>query len=145
MLNQGNKMSKRRVTLKILLFLVATDIFETLTQFFFKKSAMLQSSFTFKNLGDTIAFMKPLVFSPYLWLGFIFVFLTFVLWSTVLSKIDLSVAVPIASFSYILVPLVSIYFLHEVMTFLDWTGIFFILVGVVFVSMSSGKSKVSTQ
>ncbi|MCU0651770.1 MAG: EamA family transporter [Candidatus Omnitrophica bacterium] len=138
-------MSKRRVTLKILLFLVATDIFETLTQFFFKKSAMLQSSFTFKNLGDTIAFMKPLVFSPYLWLGFIFVFLTFVLWSTVLSKIDLSVAVPIASFSYILVPLVSIYFLHEVMTFLDWTGIFFILVGVVFVSMSSGKSKVSTQ
>ena len=61
----------------------------------------------------------------------------FIIWSTVLSKIDLSVAVPIASFSYILVALVSILFLHETITLLRWMGIFLILTGVIFVSVSS--------
>ena len=138
-------MSKRKVTLKIVLFLLVTDLLETFTQFCFKKSANLQGDFLFKNLGDLPAFIKPLLFSPYLWIGFISVFLTFILWSTILSKIDLSVAVPIASFSYVLVPLVSIYFLHEVVTFLDWTGILFILAGVIFVSMGSAKSEAIRQ
>jgi undecaprenyl phosphate-alpha-L-ara4N flippase subunit ArnE len=61
----------------------------------------------------------------------------FIIWSTILSKIDLSVAVPIASFSYILVALVSILFLHETITLLRWMGIFLILTGVIFVSVSS--------
>jgi uncharacterized membrane protein len=61
----------------------------------------------------------------------------FIVWSTILSKIDLSVAVPIASFSYILVALVSILFLHETITLLRWIGIFLILTGVIFVSVSS--------
>jgi drug/metabolite transporter (DMT)-like permease len=55
----------------------------------------------------------------------------------ILSKIDLSVAVPIASFSYILVPVVSIVFLHEQITALRWLGVLFVLVGVVLVSLSS--------
>jgi len=47
------------------------------------------------------------------------------------------VAVPIASFSYILVPLVSIIFLHERVGVLRWLGIIFILLGVIAVSLSS--------
>jgi uncharacterized membrane protein len=61
----------------------------------------------------------------------------FIIWSSILSKIDLSMAVPIASFSYILVALVSILFLHETITLLRWMGIFLILTGVIFVSVSS--------
>jgi len=61
----------------------------------------------------------------------------FIIWSTILSKIDLSIAVPIASFSYILVALVSILFLHETINLLRWMGIFLILTGVIFVSVSS--------
>jgi drug/metabolite transporter (DMT)-like permease len=63
--------------------------------------------------------------------------LMFIIWSAILSKIDLSVAVPIASFSYILVALVSILFLNETVSLLRWIGIFFILSGVIFVSASS--------
>lgn len=40
-------------------------------------------------------------------------------------------------YSNILVPLVSIFFLHEKVTLLRWAGIFFILTGAVFVSLSS--------
>jgi drug/metabolite transporter (DMT)-like permease len=52
------------------------------------------------------------------------------------------VAVPVASFSYILVPLASIIFLHEKIDMLRWFGIIFILMGIIFVSMSS-KEKVA--
>ena len=61
----------------------------------------------------------------------------FIIWSLILSKIDLSVAVPIASLSYILVPFVSIIFLHERITALRWLGVFFVLAGVILVSLSS--------
>jgi undecaprenyl phosphate-alpha-L-ara4N flippase subunit ArnE len=71
--------------------------------------------------------------------------LTFIIWSTILSKIDLSVAVPIASFSYILVPLVSIIFLHEKISALRWLGIFFILAGVIFVSLSSREKEANLE
>ncbi|MDD4954808.1 MAG: EamA family transporter, partial [Candidatus Omnitrophica bacterium] len=63
--------------------------------------------------------------------------LIFVIWSTILSKIDLSVAVPVASFSYILVPLTSIVFLHEKINGVRWLGIIFILMGIIFTSLSS--------
>ena len=102
---------------------------------------MLQSNFFIDNPRDIFLFLKPIILSPYLWVSFLSIFLTFVIWSTILSKIDLSVAVPIASFSYILVPLVSIFFLHEKMSPLDWTGIAFILIGVISVSISSGKGE----
>jgi undecaprenyl phosphate-alpha-L-ara4N flippase subunit ArnE len=66
---------------------------------------------------------------------------TFIIWSTILSKIDLSVAVPVCSFSYVTIPLVSIIFLHEKISLLRWSGIFFILVGVIFVSLSSKEKE----
>jgi drug/metabolite transporter (DMT)-like permease len=70
-------------------------------------------------------------------MGLLSLIFMFIVWSSILSKIDLSVAVPIASFSYILVALVSILFLHETITLLRWIGIFLILTGVIFVSVSS--------
>lgn len=136
-----NQMPKKRITLKLLIFLVLTDFFETFAQYFFKKTALGKSDFLIKNAFDAFLFLKAMFLSPYLWFAFLFVFLTFIIWSTILSKIDLSVAVPICSFSYILVPLVSIHFLHEQVTLLDWTGIGFILMGVIFISITSVKSE----
>lgn len=129
--------SKKKLTLKILLFLIFSDILETATQFCFKKSVLTLPSFNISNLADIILFLKGAFFSPYLWLSFLTIILTFIIWSTLLSKIDLSVAVPVASFSYVLVPIVSIILLHEKVSLLRWSGICFILVGVIFVSLSS--------
>jgi undecaprenyl phosphate-alpha-L-ara4N flippase subunit ArnE len=94
------------------------------------------------NLYDALLFLKTTFSSGFLWLAFLFIALIFIIWSTILSKIDLSVAVPVASFSYILVPLASIIFLHEKIDMLRWFGIIFILMGIIFVSMSS-KEKVA--
>jgi len=129
--------SKKKVTFKIIAMLVFSDILETAVHFCFKKSVFALDNFQLTGLASAALFIKTVSVSPYLWLGLISVGAVFVVWSTILSKIDLSVAVPIASFSYILVPLVSIIFLHERVGVLRWLGIIFILLGVIAVSLSS--------
>ncbi len=130
-------MFKKKVTLKILLLLIVSDILETAVHLFFKKSALAQAEFSLGDLPGMIVFFKAVFFSPYLWAGLLTVVVVFIVWSTILSKIDLSVAVPIASFSYILVPLVSVIFLHEQISVLRWVGTLFIVAGVILVSLSS--------
>ena len=130
-------MFKKNLTVKVILFLVFSDILETFTQFCFKKGALSQSGIDIKMFSGIFNFLLGVFSSWFLWLGLLSVVLTFVIWSIVLSKIDLSVAVPIASFSYILIALVSIIFLQEKISLLRWSGILFILIGVIFVSLSS--------
>ena len=130
-------MFKKKVTLKILLLLITSDILETAIHFFFKKGALAEAQFSVVDMPSALVFLKAVFSSPFLWAGLLTVVAVFVIWSTILSKIDLSVAVPIASFSYILVPVVSVIFLHEQISVLRWMGILLILTGVIFVSLSS--------
>jgi drug/metabolite transporter (DMT)-like permease len=136
-------MPKHKLTVKIFLFLILSDALETFHQFCFKKSALLESDPNMKGVYDILIFYKVVFSSPFFWIGLLSLILMFIIWSTILTKIDLSIAVPVASFSYILVALVSIIFLYEKVTFLRWLGIFLILAGVIFVSVSSyGKEGV---
>jgi len=130
-------MFRKKITFKILLFLILSDFLETFLQFCFKKSTINAENLNILNLFDVGLFVKSVVSSYFLWIAFASAILIFVIWSTILSKIDLSVAVPVASFSYILVPFTSIVFLHEKINALRWTGIIFILMGIIFTSLSS--------
>ena len=136
-------MAKHKLTIKIFLFLIFSDVLETFHQFCFKKSALLENDPDITGFFDALLFFKAVFSSPFFWVGLLSLILMFMIWSTILSKIDLSVAVPIASFSYILVALVSILFLHETISLLRWIGISLILAGVIFVYLSShGKESV---
>ena len=137
--------SSKNITFKLFLFLISTDFLETFTHYCFKRSAMPQSGFQVLNIGDAFMFAKISALSPFLWLGLLSVLLTFIIWSTILTKIDLSVAVPIASFSYVFIPLVSMVFLHETIGPLRWAGIAFILTGVILVSLSSKEKEKEAQ
>ncbi|MDO8661881.1 MAG: EamA family transporter [Candidatus Omnitrophota bacterium] len=133
--------AKRRLTFKIFLFLIFTDLLETFAQFCFKKSVFSANSLGINNLQDALLFVRTIIPSPFLWMGFLAVLVIFITWVTILSKVDLSVAVPVASFSYITVPLISSIFLHEHISNLRWSGIFFILIGVILVSASSRRQE----
>ncbi|MCX5712006.1 MAG: EamA family transporter [Candidatus Omnitrophica bacterium] len=133
--------SKKQLTLKILLFLILTDALETFIQFCFKKSAISVDLLEIHSALDALAFVRAIVHSPFLWVALISVFCLFTIWSTILSKIDLSVAVPVCSFSYVFIPVVSMIFLGERISAIRWSGIFFILVGVVLVSFSTKQKK----
>ena len=130
-------MNKKNVTLKVLLLLIVSDILETTVHFLFKKSTLSAGPMQVTDLASALAFFKVVILSPFLWFGLFTVVTVFILWSLILSKIDLSVAVPIASFSYILVPLISIMGLHEKISAARWMGVFLILAGVILVSLSS--------
>jgi drug/metabolite transporter (DMT)-like permease len=133
-------MPTKKLTLKIFFFLFLSDLLETFIQFCFKKTVLPYSFLKISDLHSALIFFKAVFFSPYLWLAFLSVFMAFVLWSTIISKIDLSVAVPISSSSYILVPLTSIFFLHESVSILRWSGILFIIVGVILVSLTTKET-----
>jgi len=134
-------MFKKRLSLKILIFLVLTDFMETFTHLCFKKSALTENEVIITSFSGVLIFLQSVFSSPFLWLGLLSVLATFILWSSLLSKIDLSVAVPVCSFSYILVPLASIIFLHEKVSLFRWSGVLFILLGVVFVSLSASEKE----
>ncbi|MDD2679335.1 MAG: EamA family transporter [Candidatus Omnitrophica bacterium] len=135
-------MFKKKLTLKLLFFLILTDFIETFTHLCFKKSALIENEVIITRFSELLVFLQNVFSSPFLWLGILSVLCTFILWSSLLSKVDLSVAVPVCSFSYILVPLASIIFLHEKVSLFRWSGVLFILLGVVFVSLSaSGKER----
>ena len=135
---------KKQLTLKILFFLVCTDLLETLAQFCFKKTSFSANSLSIHNFSEVLIFVKAVLPSPFLWLALISVLTLFIIWTGILSKIDLSVAVPVASFSYIAVPVVSAVFLGEKISVLRWGGIFIILMGVVLVSMSASSREKTT-
>jgi len=52
---------------------------------------------------------------------------------------EVSVLYPIFATSYIWVSLLSMHFLNEVMNFFKWTGIFIIILGIVFIGLGSKK------
>lgn len=130
-------MFKKKITFKMLALLIFSDVLETLTHLFFKKSVLPESALQIDNPAGALIFLKAVFSSPFLWGGLIIVFLVFIVWSTILSRIDLSVAVAVCSFSYILVPIASIIFLNEKIGILRWLGIAFILIGIIFVALSS--------
>lgn len=131
---------KNAITLTLLAILIASDFLETFTQFCFKKAALTGPGLDVKGLADAGVFVHAMISSPFLWVGLVSVAATFVVWSTILSKVDLSVAVPICSFSYILIPLVSMALFHEAIPFLRWAGIALILAGVIMISLSSERT-----
>jgi len=138
-------MFRKKLTFKLLFFLVFTDFMETFTHLCFKKSALTENEVVIRGLSDVFIFLQTVFSSPFLWLGLLCVLATFIIWSSLLSKIDLSVAVPVCSFSYILIPLASIIFLHEKVSLFRWSGVLFILLGVVFVSLSASEKERSLE
>jgi len=68
------------------------------------------------------------------WIGFLIYLFNFFLWMKILSKIDLSVALPLASTSYILIPFAAVFFLHEHVPTTRWLGLVLIVLGIFFVS-----------
>jgi drug/metabolite transporter (DMT)-like permease len=125
--------------------LILSEIFDCFGQFCFKKTAVAQGSISITSLSEASSFLTGALSSGYLWLGLAAVTIVLVSWLTVLSKVDLSVAMPVTSVSYVFVALTSLIFLHEHISPIRWLGIIFILAGVAVVSTSSDRGEDKTR
>ncbi len=112
-----------QLPLKIFLFIIINDLLDTAAQLLMKKG--IHHFINFPN-PDSFLF----------WIGLIIYLSNFFLWMNILSKVDLSVALPLASSSYILIPIAAIFFLHEFVSPLRWLGLVLIILGIYFVSRS---------
>ncbi len=111
-----------QLTFKIFLFIVINDLLDTTAQLLIKKGL---------GHGDL---SNPHIFL--LWIGLAIYLSNFFLWMHILSKIDLSVALPLASTGYILIPIAAVFFLHEFVSPMRWLGLILIVIGIYFVSRS---------
>ena len=76
--------------------------------------------------------------TPKLILGTAMLSVFFFLWLAVLSWEDLSVAVPMQALNYVLVAILSQYYLHEMVTPMRWAGTILVCIGVLLITRSSG-------
>ncbi|MEK6941065.1 MAG: transporter [Nanoarchaeota archaeon] len=73
---------------------------------------------------------------PFVMLGVVLYGLSGIIWIVVLSKLDLSMAYPLVSVSYVLVALLSKFLFKENISKLRWVSIIVIMIGVSIVSLS---------
>lgn len=128
-------MKNSPLTLKIFFLIVATDTLDSIAQLFMKKG-LIATGIWSVNLSNALDFIFQSASSPMVWIGLLFYALTFFIWIVVLCQVDLSIALPLGSTSYIMIPFMAILFLKESVTPLRWLGIFLIILGIHFVSKS---------
>jgi drug/metabolite transporter (DMT)-like permease len=90
-----------------------------------------------KGFREMIDLALRAMTSPKLIIGTILQAVYFGLWLAVLSWEDLSVALPMQAMNYIIVALLSQWYLGESVTLMRWSGIVIICIGVGLVTRSS--------
>jgi drug/metabolite transporter (DMT)-like permease len=125
----------KSLSLKIFALIVLNDLVDSVAQVFLKKGVDVTGvgHLAFDTIGSLV--MKGLA-SPLLWIGILIYALNFFVWILILYKVDLSVAMPVGSSSYIFVPIAATLFLDEHISLLRWVGIALIVLGIHFVSQT---------
>ena len=126
--------------IKVIAFVMIKDLIESFGDLFFKKGA-LATGINNVVLSNLFEFASRIIASPWLWIGIAFYIVNFFLWIALLSRIDLSVAFPISSFTYLIVPVLAIVFLHEQVFLTRWMGIILIIIGIALTTRSTGTEE----
>ena len=123
------------ITLKIFFAVFLNDAIDALAQVLMKKGIVGEAVVSW-NLHELISFVIQNAVSPLVIAGIILYALNFFLWIIILTKIDLSLAVPLGSTTYALIPFAGVVFLHEKISMMGIAGIFCVILGILILSKS---------
>jgi len=129
--------------LKAIALVILKDTIESFGDLFFKMGA-LSTGINNVNLSNMLEFASRVTSSSWLWVGVIFYLANFFLWIALLSRVDLSIAFPMSSLTYIIVPILAIVFLQEKVHVVRWAGILFIIIGVSLSGRAASNDKGET-
>lgn len=87
--------------------------------------------------GDTVMRAAK---EPRLWVGLGLFGISALFWLVVLSRTPLSVAYPFVGITYILIVVISRFFLHEPVPLLRWIGVLVVALGIALVGFSFRRS-----
>ncbi|OIO39274.1 MAG: hypothetical protein AUJ72_01030 [Candidatus Omnitrophica bacterium CG1_02_46_14] len=129
----------RKLTLKVFCLIVTCEAVDAAAQILMKKglSALNLNPLSFEGL---LRFASESTDSGFVQLGLLIYTLNFFIWILILSKLDLSTAVPLTSVNYLILPLFSVLILHEKISVVRWIGILLIIFGVVWISRSKSEN-----
>ena len=127
------------VTLKIFLAVFLNDVVDALAQVLMKKG-IVGGAVTSWGFHDLFSFVTQNAVSPLVIAGLILCALNFFLWIIILTKIDLSLAVPLGSTTYALIPFSAVVFLHERISMTGIAGILCVIFGILILSKSKSEA-----
>ena len=121
---------------KILFLIILHNACATAEQVFFKHSVNTLADRPRNSLRDYRIFFIDIFRNPFVWLGFLMTLSSWLIWFVVLSKIDVSMAVPLDSMQHLMILAAAYFFLKERITWSRLVGILFVLSGVLCVARS---------
>ncbi|MCM8778968.1 MAG: EamA family transporter [Candidatus Omnitrophica bacterium] len=83
--------------------------------------------------GNFFKLFPHIIQSPFVLLGFLFYFLSSLIWLIVLSRVELSYAYPMISLGYVFIVFLSWIIFKENVSFLRWLGVILISLGVILI------------
>jgi drug/metabolite transporter (DMT)-like permease len=128
------------LTLKLFLAIFANDAIDALAQILMKKGIVCGDAISWGFHG-MISFVGQNAASPLVIAGITLYALNFFLWIVILTRLDLSLAVPLGSTTYALIPLASVIFLHEKISIAGVAGIFCVILGILILSKSESPAQ----
>ena len=117
--------------------LVLIAVCLTVTGELLLKYGMNQNGALHLGLATIVQDLFRVLTNPFIFFGFGFVFGASIFWLSAISQMNLSVAYPLLSTSYILILIASAVLFGETVTLVRWLGVGVILAGVGMVFWSS--------
>jgi len=120
------------------LYVLGTILFTTYGQLIIKwrmSSIQLQSD---NIIQKFFSLAKVIIIDPYVLSGFFAAFIASLCWMSALQKLQLNVAYPMMSISFIMVFILSSFIFHERVSYIQIVGLACILLGVILVTLPSG-------
>lgn len=88
------------------------------------------------SFAKLISYLTKLAINPLSLSGIFLYFLSALIWSFLLTKLDISFVQPILALTYVVTPILAIIFLDEHVSVIRWLGITIIILGVYVVARS---------
>jgi drug/metabolite transporter (DMT)-like permease len=122
--------------LKSLVVMLLAVTFGTIGDILLAKGMKELGDISAMNLRGVMNVVFQALTSPKLIVGVMMLAIFFFLWLAVLSWEDLSVALPMQALNFVMVALLSQFYLHETVTPMRWAGTLLICIGVMLIAKS---------
>jgi len=131
---------KDSVTFRKYLVLAGVTLFAAIGDSFLARGMKQVGNVSLQRLPDIIL----TILNPWVALGILFLLLFFAAYMTALSWADLTYVLPATSLGYVLLALLTKFFLHVQVTTMRWLGIALISAGVGFVTQGPALTQHSS-
>ncbi len=121
--------------IKIILLIALSAALGSVGQVFFKKGVSCLEVPHMGHAGSYARFLRGVLGTPLVWLGFIAIAAGLVIWLIALAQTQLSVAFPIDSLQYVFILITARIFLGEKLDKMKLAGTVLVIAGICLISM----------